>query len=221
MSGGTDLMARKALRKRSKAAKIETIIETTRRLIGEKGYVATTTNHIAKAADVSIGLVYKYFPFGKASIAYQISLRDHTGLVRIISAAQTGRDDLPERLYNMLVAWIRQHQKNEPFLRAMNIAMLSSPEHFKAYTEEVMETIAEKAHNLFWSTQSEGLDRPELKKLTLTLFHTIESVVHRHVLLKRMFDTDEELAKFLTDMVLGVIENQSRPKQRPEAHSST
>jgi len=35
----------------------------------------------------------------------------------------------------------------------------------------------------------------------------IESVIHRHILQVRMFEKDEELAEFLTKIVLSVVEN--------------
>jgi AcrR family transcriptional regulator len=198
-------MAEKASRKRGKAAKIDRIIETTRKLIQEKGYVAATTNHIAKAAGVSVGLVYKYFPLGKGEIAYRISLRDHSAIVDTLSSIQLKKERLPKRLHSMFLAWIDQHRRNAPFIRAMNIAMLSNPALFGGYAE-VMERTAEKVHPIFWPLGIEGLDNSKMKKLALALFHTIESVIHRHVLSVRVFDTDEELAEFLTNVVLVAIE---------------
>jgi AcrR family transcriptional regulator len=62
-------------RHRNRAAKTEAIIEAARELIGKKGYSATSTNHIAKAAGVSVGLVYKYFPAGKDDITKLLALR--------------------------------------------------------------------------------------------------------------------------------------------------
>jgi AcrR family transcriptional regulator len=198
------MMVRKASGKRNKAAKIEAIIETTRKLIGEKGYTATTTNHIAKAAGVSIGLVYKYFPLGKANITYQISLRDHFSIVETVLNAGNRKEELPKRLHSMLLAWITQHESNEPFLRAMNIAMLEKPQLFGGYSEVVKRT-AEKGQFLFQPGEVEDSNNPEVRETMLALFHTIESTVHRHVLLIRMFDTNEKLAEFLSAVVLGVI----------------
>jgi len=46
----------------------------------------------------------------------------------------------------------------------------------------------------------------------LALFHTIESVVHRHVLSVEVFDTDEELADFLLVIALAVVQKYSGTK---------
>jgi AcrR family transcriptional regulator len=200
-------MAMKTPRHRNRAAKTEAIVEATRELIGEKGYSATSTNHIAKAAGVSVGLVYKYFPAGKDDITYQISLRDHSSIVETLFEAQVKESELPKRLHRMFVAWIKQHQENEPFLRAMNISMLSNPRQFRGYVD-VVERTAGKMHSLFWPTEGRSSDSSEHdKKLTLALFHMIESVIHRHILSARMFDKDEELAEFLTKIVINVVES--------------
>ena len=199
-------MTTKTPRHRDRVAKTEAIIEATRELIGKKGYVATTTNHIAKAAGVSIGLVYKYFPAGKDDITYQISLLDHSSIVETLFEAQVKEDELPKRLHSMFLAWIKQHRENEPFLRAMNISMLSNPGQFRGYVD-VVERTAERMHVLFWPKEDRNLDSSaRSKRLTLALFHLIESVIHRHILHPRMFDKDEELAEFLTKIVLCIVE---------------
>ncbi len=52
----------------------DAIIEATTQLLIEKGYAATTTNHIAKRAGVSIGSLYQYFP-NKEAIAVELLQR--------------------------------------------------------------------------------------------------------------------------------------------------
>ena len=131
------MTSRKKPLRRNKLAKIKAIIEATRTLVGKKGYVATTTNHIAEAAGVSIGLVYKYFPEGKGEIAYHISLHDHSSIMEKISLAGTKKGELHKRLHKMLLIWISQHRRNEPFLRAMNIVMLENPQLFRGYNDVV------------------------------------------------------------------------------------
>lgn len=50
------------------AATRERLYDTAIRLISERGYEATTLREIAKAADVSVGLLYRYFPSKQAVI---------------------------------------------------------------------------------------------------------------------------------------------------------
>src|SRR5208337_3839267 len=68
------MLARKAIPEdkksiiRDKEAKIEAIIDATQSLISSMGYEKVTIRDIAEKADVSVGLIYKYFPGGKFDI---------------------------------------------------------------------------------------------------------------------------------------------------------
>ena len=62
--------------------------------------------------------------------------------------------------------------------------------------------------SLFWPIGSRSSGSSEHgEKLTLALFHMIESVIHRHVLSVRIFDKDEELADFLVKIVVSAVES--------------
>jgi len=53
---------------RNPQEKIDLIYKTFFHLILENGYQNVSTNHIAKAAGISVGTVYLYFPGGKKDI---------------------------------------------------------------------------------------------------------------------------------------------------------
>jgi AcrR family transcriptional regulator len=204
---GKQLFAEKTLRKRDKKAKIERIIEATKRMIEEKGYMATNTNRISEVAGVSVGLIYKYFPEGKADIAYEVSLRYHTAIVEaipFINAAEITEHGFRDRLVHVLLNWIEQHRKNIEFVRAMDMGMLQNPVLYVGYAN-IVKKAAEKGELLLWPQETSGIETEELKTLTLALFHTIESVVHRHLTSIQIYKTDKQLAEFLADVVLGVM----------------
>ena len=93
-------------RKRNKKAKIERIVEVTKKMIEEKGYMRTNTNRIAEAAGVSVGLVYKYFPSGKNDIAYEISVRYHSPIadsIQHINMAEITKPGFREKLIHALL----------------------------------------------------------------------------------------------------------------------
>ncbi len=53
---------RKRPRQRRSEETVARILDTAARIFDERGYRATTTNHVAEGAGVSIGSLYQYFP---------------------------------------------------------------------------------------------------------------------------------------------------------------
>lgn len=53
---------RKAPSQQRSRQTVERILDAAARLLDERGYAATTTNHVAELAGVSIGSLYQYFP---------------------------------------------------------------------------------------------------------------------------------------------------------------
>lgn len=53
---------RKTPRQQRSRQMVESLIDATARVLAERGLDATTTNHIAEAAGVSVGSLYQYFP---------------------------------------------------------------------------------------------------------------------------------------------------------------
>jgi len=207
----------KPLRRRDKKAKIERIVEATRKLIEQNGYMATNTNRIAEAAGVSVGLVYKYFPNGKGDIAYEISLRYHSAIVDAIpitNVAEITEHGFKDRLVQILLNWIEQHRKNIQFIRAMDLALLMNPVLFKGYAD-IVRKAAEKGQLLLWPKETSGIKTSELKQLTLALFHTIEGVIHRHLTSIKVCETDTQLVQFLADVVLGVMSSRVSDLRSP------
>jgi AcrR family transcriptional regulator len=216
--------AEKPLKKRNKKAKIDRIVWATKKMIEEKGYMDTNTNRIAEAAGVSVGLIYKYFPFGKAEIAHEISLRYHSPIadsIQKINMAKITKPGFREKLVHALLDWIEIHRRNIQFIRAMDIATMLNPLLHKG-TAEMVKRTAEKGQPFLWPEKALTPDSAELKELTLALFHTVESVVLRHVTSMQVCNSDQQLAEFLADIVTGTILNRLHdPNLRSDKKAQT
>lgn len=68
---------------------VQTILDAAAHVLAERGYSATTTNHVAAAAGVSIGSLYQYFP-NKDSLIVALEER-HLGHVHSVLAAAASR----------------------------------------------------------------------------------------------------------------------------------
>lgn len=119
---------------RNKSKKIQMIKEATRYLIQKNGYEDTTNHGIAKNAEVSVGLVYKYFPRGKLDILKSL-MEDEADEYHALQTKRFNLDlinqiNWQEKVQSLIELVIKRHREKLEFIKAMEIAMLSSPEVF-------------------------------------------------------------------------------------------
>jgi AcrR family transcriptional regulator len=81
----------------------DAIIEAAAHLLSTHGWDASTTNHIAARAGVSIGSLYKYFP-NKPSILAEVARRRIAGEVAGVAATLDAHADAPDRMPAAMVA---------------------------------------------------------------------------------------------------------------------
>jgi AcrR family transcriptional regulator len=100
------------------------LYETAIRLISERGYEATTLREIAGEADVSVGLLYRYFPSKQAVI---IALYDELSkdFVRETAGMKDGR--WRERFLFALETSLRALQPHRTTLRALIPVLIGDP----------------------------------------------------------------------------------------------
>lgn len=193
-------------RKRDKVAKIQAIVDTTRRMIEERGYIATTTNHIAKEANISVALLYKYFPTGKPGILQEIFEKDFRILIDEQTYTQIPIKDIPNFLEKMLLANIRHHRANARLIAALDIAYLTHPDLFQEYLDiNEGELGIISAALTYLKTLGYGYSPLDINSFSLAIVSTIDSIVHRHVNFFPIFATDDELVHFLSDIILKML----------------
>jgi AcrR family transcriptional regulator len=69
---------------------VDVLLEATELVLADKGFAATTTNHIAGAAGVSIGTLYHYFPSKESLIEAVV----HRMWTRELAVLDTHREEL-------------------------------------------------------------------------------------------------------------------------------
>ena len=74
----------------ARRATIEVILESAARVLGERGWAATTTNAVAETAGVSIGSLYQYFP-NKLALVEQSGAVTSTRCLRCCAQRPTPR----------------------------------------------------------------------------------------------------------------------------------
>lgn len=110
---------------RDKDAKIEAILDATHKLIASMGYDRVTIRDIAEKADVSVGLIYKYFPGGKFEILVKgLAEKNMDLLMNINHTEAVDFDDFPEYMRTLVKHMQQVFKDNSAMLKAMMAASL-------------------------------------------------------------------------------------------------
>lgn len=123
------------------------LYETAMRMIAKRGYEATTLRDIARAADVSVGLLYRYFPSKQAVI---IALYDElsTDYARRAAAMPQGR--WRDRFAFALEASLETLEPHRVALRALIPVLVGDPDDGvfadgTAFSRERVQSVFEEA----------------------------------------------------------------------------
>jgi len=188
---------------RDKEGKINLILETFEELVNRDGYDRLSTRHIAKAAGISVGTIYHYFPGGKHSIAMGFLERLTQGVFdpeMFVAARDEGSH---KALYEGFIrGHIANHRENLEIHRALDQAILADEEVRRHNSELIMMNLRDAAEGLMRRGLFSGTPSPDVARTFLRNFKLIEAVVHRHLLVEPIFETDEELVGFLSKILL-------------------
>jgi AcrR family transcriptional regulator len=184
---------RRARQERSRET-VRIILEAAARVLRREGYAATTTNHIAAAAGVSVGTLYQYFAdkdeiFDALVSEYFAEVEQSIRDVPIDSA-----NSLESTLHDLITAGIRAQRHGPALLRAL---------------EQVPNTVfrqrldvGKRAINAFLRgvlAQYRASLRPiDLDRATALLVHAAEGIGYN----ERTADYGDRLADELTDLFL-------------------
>jgi AcrR family transcriptional regulator len=94
-------------------------------MIGARGYDATTLRDIAREADVSVGLLYRYFPSKQAVV---IALYDELSSAYARQAAQMPAGKWRDRFLFALNTSLAVLEPHQPALRALTPVLVGDPD---------------------------------------------------------------------------------------------
>ncbi len=162
-----------------KEKKLESMYKAFTELVNEKGYEDLTTRQVAKKADVSIGTVYYYFPDGKASIA--------AGLYERVLAEQL--EGMTLDLRTQISRSLALHKEYKELYRAFDQAIYARKDIFHGIK-----------HQRDSGMQDEIEDADIQMRDVLLMNGMVDALIHRHLFIEPMFDTDDEFIDYLTTM---------------------
>ena len=204
-------MTEKVDKRGNKELSIKKIVKATEEVIEQKGYIDSKIKDISKKADVSIGLIYKYFPKGKPEIVIEVMKR--SPIFRGISTISEDRMNqmltLPPEAFvkavqRVFMAIIKTHRKQAKFGPAVERAMQSNKELY-AELYELSNNNMDLIPVISRILQKFNYPEEKLKKRSELFLHTVDSLIHRHAFYGEIVDTDEELAEYLTELFLKFV----------------
>ena len=185
-------MARRAPRKRPRQerskAMVQALIEATERVLAEDGFEGASTNRIAKAAGVSVGSLYQYFP-NKEALFHAVMQRHLESQQRALADAvmQFAGRPLEEAVRSYIALLIDNHLEE----RGLNQAILSQA------LSLGMEEVADAQRRVMllvrtWLvTQRDRIVPTDLDTAAFVLVTACESAAHAFAL-GHGFNTDRE-----------------------------
>lgn len=164
---------------------------------------------IAKKAGVNIALIYRYFPRGKIDIILAVGAdileQAKTGFE--VSPSQTPRDALRGLVRQM----IETHRKHKTLLKALKVEFLSKKD---VYQEEEFAILTGGVQaplgfsKLITALGFNGV--ADLERIGRHVFHLIDGLIHRHVLIVKIEDDDDRVAELIAELVLSYLGGSSK-----------
>jgi AcrR family transcriptional regulator len=170
--------------RRDAEAKKKRILDTFAGLVREKGYPTITIRDIADNAGVSVGIIYRYFPAGKPEVTSKLYEN------YLLTATPSEIDpDTPETLEKEIRRHIKTHRENAALYKAFDVANLEDHDIF-AGSKRTRDAILAERYT----------DKKRLGRISLN-YAIVDALVHRHVLLEQITETDEELVQLLVGLL--------------------
>jgi AcrR family transcriptional regulator len=188
-------------KRRDKEAKIQSIIQATRQLLERSDLSQLTIRDIAKEANVSIGLIYKYFPEGKPGIIKEIGLTTIHHFIDILENIDKNAN-FPDFLNSFIRGVLEQAVRNKRLSRATTVMALTDIEVFKGYeliNEQELKPLTDRIIGF------KGIQVQDNSLLfTAKWIDIILSAINHYTLYPTPFESDKEIITMLTDMSVGI-----------------
>ncbi len=188
---------------RDKEAKIQRIIQSTRILVERKGYGAVSIRDIAKEADVSIGLIYKYFPNGKFDILKQLSSKRLDEDFMMKKPEKIDFADFPGYIKEVNKNMLELHRKNAEVVKAVTIAALMEDE----VLEDIKSMSAEDYADIFkFFSKFKGVDisDKDYVKVFTEWSLAVKSLIFYSTMFPTIFKDDNSVIDMLVDLSLKI-----------------
>ncbi|MFW9800824.1 MAG: TetR/AcrR family transcriptional regulator [Candidatus Thorarchaeota archaeon] len=191
--------------KRDKESKIECVISAWNQLIAEKGYAGFSINDVPERAGVSIGTIYRYFPKGKADILGEAMKRNVTQFMEALNLDTIEESEFASFWREVIRRYIELRREDLLLGIALRETGVVSPELTRDLTPIIVDFYGRFAGR-FQSFSFFKNWPPERLMLRIHAVFTLMGTIREIHLRRPLFDSDEEMVRYLLSIVLLTFE---------------
>jgi AcrR family transcriptional regulator len=177
---------------------VRAIVRAAAQVFATRGYAASTTNHIAERAGVSIGSLYEYFP-NKDALLIAL-MEEHLREAReILAAAAVDAASAPGGLRGIVRQFVRAMVEFHARDRALHRVLFEEtplPPRIRRHLADLEQQITERV--LDYLRAQPGVRRPDLALAAAVVVQTIEGLTHKLVLYG---ERDAPVEPYIEEMV--------------------
>lgn len=204
-----DKPLREPKQKRSEQTK-EKILNTALELFCQKGYYKISTNEIAKAANISIGNLYFYFP-NKETIFLGILDRYHQSFQKIheefLYEIENSSENPKEFLHRLIEMIIENHENSRELNREIQIQSYSNA--IVADVLEKQQTQTENTVFRYFEKYRNKLQVQDLEAAASITFTLINAIVDQIVFSKNKIDRERLLTETVNAVEAYLLRNRN------------
>ncbi len=199
------LIPLKKPRQRRSMVTYDAVLEATTQLLIEKGYAATTTNHIAQRAGISIGSLYQYFP-NKEAIAVELLQRHIVGGPAYMEANilhSLENQDAPEEIVRCFIEAACDHHAENSTLHKVLEEEVPQPVHIREAIRRNENHYTEILAN--WIEQQHPQQVSNVTVAAKLVFYMIKAMTHWYILNQQAEIERQVFVGELTAMIMGYL----------------
>lgn len=188
---------------RDKEAKIQRIIQSTKILVEDKGYSQVSIRDIAKEADVSIGLIYKYFPRGKIDVLKELSSQYMNEDFMMNQPDKIDFEDFPGYIREVIQNMVELHKKISKLIKAAATAALMEDEILEDIKTVKVEDYA-VIPELFNKFRGVNISDKDAINVLTEWSLTVKSIIFYSIMFPTIFKDEESLMDMLVRLSLKI-----------------